>query len=44
MAAGFLHNRKDFPELIRVIEGETNILAGLIEKDYWIMHALFGLK
>jgi len=44
MAAGYLHNRKDFPDLIRIIEGETNILAGLIEKDYWIMHVLYGLK
>jgi hypothetical protein len=44
MAAGFLHNRNDFPDLIRIIEGETNILAGLIEKDYWIMHVLYGLK
>jgi hypothetical protein len=44
MAAGYLHNRKDFPDLIRIIEAETNILAGLVEKDYWIMHVLFGLK
>jgi len=44
MAAGYLHNRKDFPDLIRIIEGETNIVAGLIEKDYWIMHVLYGLK
>ena len=44
MAAGYLHNRKDFPGLLRIIEGETNIFAGLIEKDYWIMHVLYGLK
>lgn len=44
MAAGFLHNRKDFPDLINVIAGETNILAELIEKDYWIMQVLYGLK
>ena len=44
MAAGYLHNHKDFPDLIRIIEGETNILAGLIEKDYWIMQVLYGLN
>ena len=42
--AGYLHNRTDFPDLIRIIEGETKIVAALIEKDYWIMHVLYGLK
>ena len=40
----YLHNHKDFPDLLRIIEEETQILSGLIEKDYWIMHVLFGLK
>ena len=44
MAAEYLHQRKDFLDLLRIIEGETGILAGLIEKDYWIMHVLYGLK
>ena len=44
MAAVYLHNHKEFPELLRIIEDETGILAGLVEKDYWIMHALYGLK
>jgi hypothetical protein len=44
MPAGFLHNRRDFPDLIRILERETNVVAGLIEKDYWIMHVLYGLK
>ncbi|WP_211227100.1 nucleotidyl transferase AbiEii/AbiGii toxin family protein [Terrimonas ferruginea] len=44
MAQIFLHEHKDFPELLRILEDETSILAGLIEKDYWIMHVLYGLQ
>ena len=44
MATTYLHDRKDFPDLLRILEEETGIQAGLIEKDYWIMHVLFGLK
>lgn len=40
----FLHEHKDFSDLLRILEKETGILAGLIEKDYWIMHVLRGLK
>jgi hypothetical protein len=40
----YLHNLKDFPDLLRIVEQETGILAGLVEKDYWIMHILYGLK
>jgi hypothetical protein len=44
MAAIYLHDHKEFPDLLRILEEETGILAGLIEKDYWIMHSLYGLK
>jgi hypothetical protein len=44
MPTNFLHQRKDFPDLLRILENETGIQAGLIEKDYWIMHVLYGLK
>lgn len=44
MAKIYLHEHQDFPELFRIIEEETGILAGLVEKDYWIMHSLYGLK
>jgi hypothetical protein len=40
----YLHDHKDFPDLLRILEEETGIQAGLIEKDYWIMHVLAGLK
>jgi hypothetical protein len=40
----YLHDRKDFPELLQIVGKEMNIQAQLIEKDYWIMHVLYGLK
>ena len=44
MRSSYLHDRRDFLELLRILEDETGIQAGLIEKDYWIMHVLYGLK
>jgi len=44
MSSKFLHTHKNFPDLLRILEAETGIYAGLIEKDYWIMHVLYGLK
>jgi hypothetical protein len=44
MAADYLHNHKDFPQLLRIIGRDTGIDPYLIEKDYWIMHVLYGLQ
>src|SRR5258707_11993254 len=44
MAAEYLHKRKDFPDLLNILEDDTGIVPGLIEKDYWIMQVLYGLK
>ena len=40
----YLHNHKNFRDLLRILGAELNIEPGLIEKDYWIMHVLYGLK
>lgn len=40
----YLHNHKEFRALLRIVGAELNIEPGLIEKDYWIMHVLYGLK
>lgn len=40
----YLHNRKDFADLLQIVGKELNIHAQLIEKDYWIMHVLYGLE
>ena len=44
MAAIYLHDHPEFPDLLNILWDETGILPGLVEKDYWIMHCLYGLK
>lgn len=44
MPLKYLHDLKEFPDLLNILSAEKNIDAGLIEKDYWIMHVLHGLK
>lgn len=39
-----LHDLEDFGDLIEVAASEVGIDPGLVEKDYWIMHALWGLQ
>lgn len=40
----YLHNHPEFKELLRTVEHEKNIERSLVEKDYWIMHVLYGLQ
>lgn len=40
----YLHNHKDFPDLLRIVAEEKSIAPALVEKDYWIMHSLYGLQ
>lgn len=40
----FLHDLPDFPDLIRIVAEQMSIAPVLIEKDYWIMHYLYGLQ
>ena len=40
----YLHNHPEFKELLRTVEHEKSIESSLIEKDYWIMHCLWGLQ
>lgn len=40
----FLHRHKDFADLIRIVGEELSINPVLVEKDYWIMHCLYGLQ
>jgi predicted nucleotidyltransferase component of viral defense system len=42
--SNYLHNHKEFNTLLRIVGAELNIEPGLIQKDYWIMHVLYGLK
>jgi hypothetical protein len=40
----FLHARKDFDQLLALVADERGLDPMLVEKDYWIMHCLWGLQ
>ncbi len=40
----YLHSHPEFKELLRAVEHQKNIDSSLVEKDYWIMHAVYGLQ
>jgi hypothetical protein len=45
MPDSFLHERSDFRALVETVADSEKINdPALVEKDYWIMHAVFGLK
>ena len=39
-----LHERHDFDQLIMIVADKKSIAPSLVEKDYWIMHSLWGLQ
>jgi hypothetical protein len=41
-APGFLHDHPNFPDLLQQVGQAEGISPFLIEKDYWLMHALWG--
>lgn len=44
MPTDYLHNHPQFADLIRIVAEEKGIDPALVEKDYWIMHCLYGLQ
>ena len=40
----FLHERRDFGQLLALVADERGLDPMLVEKDYWIMHCLWGLQ
>jgi hypothetical protein len=40
----YLHHHPQFFDLLRIVAQERGIAPALVEKDYWIMHCLFGLQ
>lgn len=44
MDTDFLHTHPEFNDLIRIVSDELSIVPILVEKDYWIMHCLYGLQ
>lgn len=44
MPTKYLHEHEEFPQLLQIVATEMKIDPYLVEKDYWIMHVLYGLK
>lgn len=42
--ADFLHQSRDFAQLLAVVANDRGLDPMLVEKDYWIMHALWSLQ
>jgi predicted nucleotidyltransferase component of viral defense system len=40
----FLHENKRFKDVLNVVSLDMKITVPLVEKDYWIMHSLYGLQ
>ncbi len=44
MPPDFLHNHPQFADLIAIVAVERGLDPALVEKDYWLMHCLYGLQ
>jgi hypothetical protein len=42
--AEFIHERRDFDQLLTIVASDRGLDPMLVEKDYWIMHGLWGLQ
>ena len=40
----FIHQDPEFPDLLRIVAEVRQIPVALIEKDYWVTHALWALQ
>lgn len=40
----YLHEAPDFADLLAIVGRDLGVDPALVEKDYWIMHCLFGLQ
>ncbi|MDP3930668.1 MAG: nucleotidyl transferase AbiEii/AbiGii toxin family protein [Bacteroidota bacterium] len=40
----FIHNDPEFKDLLSIVSSQKGIDITLVEKDYWIMHALYSLQ
>lgn len=44
MSASFLHQLPDIQQFYEIVGQEKNVLPVFIEKDYWLMHTLWGIQ
>jgi hypothetical protein len=39
----FIHQDRDFADLLRIVARDQGLSPGLVEKDYWVTHTLWAL-
>ncbi len=39
----FVHEDRDFDDLVQIVAKERGLAPGLVEKDYWVTHTLWAL-
>ena len=39
----FIHDDRDFRDLVRIVARDRGLSTGLVEKDYWVTHALWAV-
>lgn len=39
----FVHEDADFDDLLRIVAERRGLQVGLVEKDYWVTHALWAI-
>jgi hypothetical protein len=39
----FVHDDRDFPQLLTLVTEDTGIAPALVEKDYWVTHCMWAL-
>ena len=39
----FVHEDAEFDDVLRIVAGRRGLAIGLVEKDYWVTHALWAL-
>ena len=39
----FIHDDPEFDGLVRIVAGKRGLSLALVEKDYWVTHALWAI-
>lgn len=40
----FVHEHRDFAQLLSIVSGRQGVAEALVEKDYWVTHTLWALQ
>ena len=40
---GFIHDHPQFVDMLAIVSSRQNVAVALVEKDYWVTHALWSI-